>query len=145
MHVATLPLLEDEDVLVYAARSNDLPELGIGPSDPPDCPIVLALYLVGADPLVRQEHVVDLLCDLRTCGIHRTLVAGSVREVDVGGSLPHFDVLVGRARRDSAAVVVELNVVHEVIVLQGEACQLDTTLAVGLLLRLELMLQLDTS
>ena len=54
-------LFKDEDLLVHPARGQDLAEVRVCPGDAPNRPVVLAPDLKGADPLIRQHHLVGEL------------------------------------------------------------------------------------
>ena len=74
MILSTFAFLEDKDVLVHATRCDYLTEFRVRPGDPPNRTIVLALNLEGADPLICQEHIIDLLGNLGTRGVHCTSI-----------------------------------------------------------------------
>ena len=73
--LTTFSLFKDEDVLVHATRGDYLTKLGVGPCNPPNRSVVLALDLKGAHPLICQKHLVYLPSDLWAGRIHCARIA----------------------------------------------------------------------
>ena len=119
-------------MLVHATRGDNLAEFRVSPGDPPDGTIVLALDLEGADPLISQKHIVYLLCDFRTGGIHCASIEIRISKIELSGPLPNLNILVRRACRNPSSIVIELNIVDEIVVLEREASQFDALFSFGL-------------